>query len=227
MERYSLIETKMPREFILLQGSGCRWRRCTFCDYHTDTCDTPFDTNRAVLEQVTGRYGVLDVINSGSAQELDPQTLDLLARVVREKQIHTLWFESHWIYRHHLAEFAARFPPARVRFRCGVESFDGELRESWNKGVPSDVTAEDVARYFDGVCLLVGTEGGSREQILSDVTLAREWFDYFSVNVFCPNTTATRRDDELVEWFAAEVVPWLSQVDKCEILMENTDLGVG
>lgn len=227
MERYSLIETKMPREFILLQGSGCRWRRCTFCDYHTDICDTPFDTNRAVLEQVTGRYGVLDVINSGSAQELDPQTLDLLARVVREKQIHTLWFESHWIYRHHLAEFAARFSPARVRFRCGVESFDGALRESWNKGIPSDVTAEDVARYFDGVCLLVGTEGGSREQILSDVALAREWFDYFSVNVFCPNTTPIRRDDELVEWFAAEVVPWLSQVDKCEILMENTDLGVG
>lgn len=227
MERYSLIETKMPREFILLQGSGCRWRRCTFCDYHTDTCDTPFDTNRAVLEQVTGRYGVLDVINSGSAQEIDTQTLDLLARVVREKQIHTLWFESHWIYRHHLAEFAARFSPARVRFRCGVESFDGALRESWNKGIPSDVTAEQVAHYFDGVCLLVGTEGGSREQILSDVALAREWFDYFSVNVFCPNTTATRRDDELVEWFASEVVPWLSQVDKCEILMENTDLGVG
>ena len=37
MQRYSLIHTKLPREFVLLQGTGCRWRQCTFCDYHTDT----------------------------------------------------------------------------------------------------------------------------------------------------------------------------------------------
>ena len=35
MERYSLIHTKLPREFVLLQGTGCRWGKCTFCDYHT------------------------------------------------------------------------------------------------------------------------------------------------------------------------------------------------
>jgi hypothetical protein len=227
MKRYAVIEEKFPREFVLLQGTGCRWGRCNFCDYHTDTSTTPYEVNREVLSQVTGKYDTLDIINSGSGIELDDDTIKLIQSIVQEKGIKTLWFEMHYMYRYRLDEFAQLFAPATVKFRCGIESFDGKQRSQWNKGVAEDVTPADVARYFDGVCLLVGTEGGSREQILSDVTLAREWFDYFSVNVFCPNTTPTRRDDELVEWFAAEVVPWLSQVDKCEILMENTDLGVG
>ena len=89
MDRYSLIRTKMPREFVLLQGTGCCWHRCAFCDYHTDVSDNPFKVNRPVLERVTGEYGVLDVINSGSAMELDSDTLELLKRVVREKGIHS------------------------------------------------------------------------------------------------------------------------------------------
>lgn len=104
MDRYSVIHTKMPREFVLLQGTGCRWGKCTFCDYHSDTSDTPFETNRAVLQQVTGVYGVLDVINSGSAPELDAATIELIKQVVREKNIHTLWFEAHYMYRHRLAD---------------------------------------------------------------------------------------------------------------------------
>lgn len=227
MERYSLIHTKMPREFLLLQGGGCRWRRCTFCDYHTDCSSEPFEVNREVLSRVTGEYGVLDIINSGSAMELDPRTLDLIAEVVRQKSIHTLWFEAHYMYRHHLDAFAARFAPARVLFRCGVESFDGALRKAWNKGIGAEVTPEDVARYFRGVCLLVGVEGESRAQILDDIATAERLFDYYSVNLFCPNTTPVRRDEELSEWFVREVYPSLSSNPKAEVLISNTDLGVG
>ena len=114
MDRYSLIHTGMPREFVLLQGQGCRWRKCTFCDYHEDVSADPYIINKEVLEQVTGQYGVLDVINSGSAMELDEATLALLERVVREKGIHTLWFEAHYMYRSRLKAFAARFAPAKV-----------------------------------------------------------------------------------------------------------------
>lgn len=227
MERYSLIHTVLPREFVLLQGMGCRWRRCTFCDYHTDISDTPFEVNHAVLEKVTGEYGVLDVINSGSAMELDERTLNFIAEVVRKRGIHTLWFEAHYIYRHRLEEFARRFAPARVRFRCGVESFDGTLRNAWQKGIPEDVTPEEIARWFDGVCLLVGVEGQKREQILQDIALASSLFDYFSVNLFCPNTTTVRRDDALARWFVEEVAPLLKNDSKAEVLLNNTDLGVG
>ena len=165
MERYALIHTKMPREFVLLQGTGCRWRKCTFCDYHQDVSENPFTLNESVLRQVTGHYGVLDVINSGSALELDDDTIALINQVVKEKQIHTLWFEAHYMYRKKLADFASRFAPAKVKFRCGVETFDPTLREEWKKGIPASVTPEDVAKYFQGVCLLCCTQGESKERI--------------------------------------------------------------
>lgn len=227
MQRYSLIHTKLPREFVLLQGTGCRWRKCTFCDYHDDVSADPYTVNRAVLEQVTGVYGVLDVINSGSALELDAQTIDLIRHVVHERGIHTLWFEAHYMYRHRLAQFATLFEGVKVKFRCGIETFDPALRTQWNKGVGVDVTPEDVARYFDGVCLLCCTEGETRERILADIDAARKYFEYFSINLFCNNSTPLRRDEELVAWFIEEVYPALRDVEGIEILVGNTDLGVG
>lgn len=294
MERYSIIRDKMPREFVLLQGTGCRWRRCEFCDYHSDVSDDPFEVNRAVLEQVTGEYGVLDVINSGSAFELDDRTIEMLRRVIVEKKIHTLWCEMHWMYRNRLEEFRLRITDDRlqvtdltpspaglplkqgentsndtkfvlnlsagfslkqgenmmldyrlqstdnglqmsdtacrvptIKFRCGIETFDPELRKRWNKGVPEGVTVEEVARYFQGVCLLCCTEGETRERIVRDIELAREHFEYFSVNVFCDNTTKIKRDPELVEWFVREVYPTIKDDPRIEVLIDNTDLGVG
>ena len=227
MERYALISTKMPREFVLLQGTGCRWKKCTFCDYHEDVSEHPFQVNAPILRQVTGQYGVLDVINSGSALELDEDTLSLIKEVVKEKHIHTLWFEAHYMYRKKLADFARQFAPAQVKFRCGVETFDAELRDSWKKGIPSSVTPEDIARYFQGVCLLCCTQGESKEHIIKDIDIAKKHFEYFSVNVFCNNTTSVQQDAELASWFSREVYPQIKDEEGIEVLMENTDLGVG
>ena len=227
MKRYALIHTVLPREFVLLQGTGCRWRRCTFCDYHSDVSDDPFVVNRDVLAQVQGVYGVLDIINSGSAMELDEQTVEMIKEVVKEKKIHTLWFEAHYMYRHKLAKFAEQFDGVEVKFRCGVESFDGKLREQWKKGIAASVTAEEVAKYFRGVCLLCCTEGDTKERIIRDIAFAEQYFEYASVNVFCENTTAVKRDEELAKWFVKEVYPKLKQSKKIEILINNTDLGVG
>ena len=227
MDRYALIHTKMPREFVLLQGMGCRWKKCTFCDYHDDVSEHPFKINEPVLRQVTGQYGVLDVINSGSALELDEKTIVLIKEVVKEKQIHTLWFEAHYMYRKKLADFARQFAPVQVKFRCGVETFDVALRDAWKKGIPSSVTPEDVAKYFQGVCLLCCTQGESKEHIMKDIETARTHFEYFSVNVFCNNSTSVKQDKELAQWFAREVYPKIKDEEGIEVLMENTDLGVG
>lgn len=227
MERYSVIHTKMPREFVLLQGGGCRWRRCTFCDYHKDTSATPYAINKEILSLVTGCYGILDIINSGSGTELDADTLQLIKKVAEEKNIHTLWFEMHYMYRHRLDEFARYFAPLAVKFRCGIESFDPEQRKKWNKGVPTKVTAEDVAKYFQGVCLLCGTEGESRERIISDIQKAEEIFEYYSINLFCNNSTEVKRDESLAEWFINNIYPTANLSTKAEILLNNTDLGVG
>lgn len=227
MDRYALISTKMPREFVLLQGTGCRWRKCTFCDYHEDVSEHPFEVNEPILRQVTGHYGVLDVINSGSAMELDEETISLIKEVVKEKKIHTLWFEAHYMYRKKLASFAEQFAPAKVKFRCGVETFDTVLRDTWKKGIPSSVSVQDIAQYFQGICLLCCTQGETKEHILKDIELAKEYFEYFSVNVFCDNHTPVKLDKELASWFAKEVYPLIKDDLKIEVLMENTDLGVG
>lgn len=93
----------MPREFVLLQGTGCRWRKCTFCDYHEDVSERPFEVNEPVLRQVTGKYGVLDVINSGSAMELDEETIAFIKEVVKEKRFipfglrHTTSIARNWL----------------------------------------------------------------------------------------------------------------------------------
>ena len=227
MIKYSVIKEKFPREFVLLQGRGCKWGKCTFCDYHSDTSETPFEVNRPVLEQVSGLYGVLDVINSGSCMELDGQTLELLQSIVAEKNIHTLWFEAHWIYRHKLAAFATLFPGVQVKFRCGVETFDPVLRKRWNKGIPETVAAADIAGYFKGVCLLCGTDVEDFNHIVTDIETACENFEYLSVNLFCNNTTGVKRNEEIARRFVDEIYPLYKENPKIEILIENNDLGVG
>ena len=227
MERYAIIHHKFPREFVLLQGTGCRWGKCSFCDYHTDVSENPYELNKSVLSQVTGRYGVLDVINSGSGIELDCNTIDLIKQVVREQNIHTLWFEMHYMYRNHLRQFAQQFFPAVVKFRCGIETFDADLRNKWNKGVSSEASAEDVARYFQGVCLMCGTVGETRDCILNDIQLAKRHFEYISVNLFNANSTKVVPDADIQQWFINELYPSICNDSLIEVLINNTDLGVG
>lgn len=229
MNRYSVVRGNFPREFLLLQGTGCRWGRCTFCDYHADTSENPFSVNSRVLEQVTGEHGVLDIINSGSAMELDTDTLAMIRQVAFGKGIHTLWFEAHYMYRHRLADFARQFHPLSVKFRCGTETLCPTLRANWQKGIPPQVTPKDIARHFQGICLLCCTDtpGDTRERLLIDIDLAEKHFEYYSVNVFCPNATALRRNDDMLRWFLSEVYPTLQKSAKAEVLIDNTDLGVG
>lgn len=226
LERYSVIETGFRREFILLQGTGCRWRKCTFCDYYLDTSPDPYAVNAPVLEEVTGRYGVLDVINSGSAMEFDDRTIALIAETVRKRNIEDLWFETHWMYRSELEAFSAHFP-CRVHYRIGVESFNPDLRIRWKKGIGRDVTPEMIREYFEGVCLLAGMEGQTEDDIMESVEIAERLFDYYSVNLFCPNSSAEKRNEELCRIFAAELAPIIRRSSKAEVLIENTDLGVG
>ena len=226
LERYSRIDKGLKREFILLQGTGCIWRKCVFCDYYTDSSADPFAVNSPVLDKVTGEFGVLDIINSGSAQEFDKKTVRKIADTVREKGIHDLWFESHWVWRNELESFASNFP-CRVHYRLGIESFNPDLRLQWRKGIGRDVTPEMVRERYDGVCLLARIKGQTEKDIMESVEIAERLFDYYSVNLFCPNSTSTEKDEELSRLFIEKLAPEIRKSRKAEVLIENTDLGVG
>ena len=93
MDRYSIIHEKNPREIVLLRGRGCRWRRCRFCDYHMDFSkdeNANLTLNRSVLSNVTGIYGTLEAINSGSFYDLDDGSIEYEVRPMHISESHPL-----------------------------------------------------------------------------------------------------------------------------------------
>lgn len=227
LKRYSVIDSHMKRELLLLQGTGCIWKKCKFCDYYNDTSIDPFVVNKPVIDRISGVYGVVDVINSGSFFEIDEQTKIYLRDKLSEKKIKTLWCESHWLYHSRLEEIRSFFQNTVVKFRIGIETFNSVIRDSWLKGIPKNITAELISKYFDGVCLLACVEGQTKESIINDIKTAMEYFSYFNINVFTENSTSLKSDKDLKEWFKTDVYPHLTECDNVEVLIENTDLGVG
>ena len=70
-------------------------------------------------------------------------------------------------------------------------------------------------------------EDQTKEQILKDISIAKKHFEYFSINVFCNNSTKIQRDENLATWFENEIFPTIRDEKKIEILLKNTDLNVG
>jgi len=154
--RYSVITEKNPREIVLLRGNGCKWKRCRFCDYHMDFSKNEQDNailNRNVLSRVTGRYGCLEVINSGSIVDLNRQTIEDIIQVCKTQNITRLHFESHWMHRRDVVALKAIFNSFGItaKAKIGVETFEHTFRESYlNKGI-LESDPKIIAKYFDEV----------------------------------------------------------------------------
>lgn len=228
MNRYSEITHKFPREIVLLKSFPCRWGKCSFCDYIDDNTTDEEEilrVNRETLERVTGKYGVLEVINSGNIFELPEATMEQIKAIIRDKGIGQIFVEAHWIYRKRLASLRQELG-IPVRVKTGLESFHREFREEYLvKGFDYE-DVEALKSYFDSVCLMVGIKGQTKEMIAKDILLAMENFNHFTVNIFIDNSTEVKADTELRNWFQQEY-GWLEQEPKCEILWANTDFGVG
>lgn len=227
-KRYSVIVGKNEREICLLRGFPCKWGKCAFCDYIEDNGidgAAMVELNRRVLGRVTGEFGALEVINSGSCFELPDETLEDISKILKEKDIRKLFFESHWMYRGRLDQMRRRMGVPLV-FKIGVETFDRDFRERvLNKHADFDGPAQ-VARYFDSPCLMVGIQGQTKDMIAYDMDCLKKYFKLGTVNVYNNNTTPIKRDEELVEWFMEEYA-WLRRDPSVEVLCEITDFGVG
>mgnify|MGYP001781523773 CR=1 FL=1 len=228
MERYSVITEKNPREIVLLRAFPCAWGKCAFCDYIEDNGrnrEEMEEQNRQVLSQVTGRLGVLEAINSGSCFELPRETLEDIKTIAGEKNIRRLIFESHWIYRHRLEELREFFR-IPVTYKIGVETFDYDFRERVLNKHADFKSPQEVASFFDSICLMVGIKGQTKEMIRNDIAILKQYFSHGTVNVFNNNSTPIRRDEELVRWFMEEY-RWLLDDPDVEVLYNITDFGVG
>ena len=228
MERYNRIANKNQREIVLLQSFPCAWGKCRFCDYTDDNSrdkEAMLALNSRVLSRVTGEFGVLEVINSGSCFELPEETLALIRRIIRKKQIRRLFFEAHWMYRHRLQEMRD-YMGISIIFKIGVETFDETFREQYLNKHADFHSPEEVRRYFDSPCLMVGIKGQTKEMIDYDMKMLKQYFPMGTVNVFTDNSTDVKRDPQLVDWFMKKYAHLLED-PTVEVLYEKTDFGVG
>ncbi|MBQ2823106.1 MAG: radical SAM protein [Oscillospiraceae bacterium] len=232
MIRYSIIHEKNPREILLLRGKGCRWRKCTFCDYHFDCSDDEnanLNLNREVMSEVTGIYNHLEVINSGSFVELGEQLLIELAEICREKAIYTLHFECHWLYRNSIPRWREIFAKhgTTLKIKTGVESFDYNFREKFlQKGI-SEKNPAKIAENFNECCLLFGLTGQTEESMRYDIETGLKYFERICVNIFVKNSTPLVPDEKVIEIFTRKIMPDYADNERVDILLNNTDFGVG
>ena len=232
MNRYSVITEKNPREIVLLRGQGCRYRRCTFCDYHEDaSCDeyANLKVNAEALSHVTGLYGCLEVVNSGSFCELDGSTMTSLLAVCAAKSISTVHFECHWLYRRHIPALRQAFAQigTEVKMKIGVESFDAEYRENvMLKGIKETDPAK-IADGFNECCLLFGLPGQTVDSMKNDIETGLKYFERVCVNIMVENSAPLQPSEEVRQVFINEIYPDYKENPRVDILLHNTDFGVG
>ncbi len=232
MVRYSVIKNKNPREIVLLIGRGCVWKKCSFCDYHLDCSSDPesnYKLNKNVLSNVKGTYNRLEVINSGSFPELDDLTKNKIVETCMKKQIKTLHTECHYIYRDVIPKLRLVFAEAGIemKIKTGVETFDYDFRENYLiKGIPEHDPAK-IAENFDECCLLFGLTGQKPESMIFDIETGLKYFERVCVNIMTQNTTKILPDSAVIDSFIKYVYPSYVNNKRVDILLNNTDFGVG
>ncbi len=201
--RYQLDDSSaLKRENVLLVSLGCSWGKCAFCDYQDDksssvlACDT---VNKKVLESVRGEeagVSCLDVTCSASYTELPFTTLNYIRQTCREKGIDTVILEGHYIFRDSNKFFVDFFGQYNIEviFRCGVETFDENIRENiLHKGLPN-VTAKDISEYFQWINIMYGMEGQSFDQLQKDISTGLEYFDRINLSIYTTVPGGPERD---------------------------------
>ncbi len=232
LKRYSIISEKNPREITLLRGNGCKWLKCRFCNYHLDKCpdeERNFLLNRQVLDNITGLYEKLEVINSGSFVDLDQKTMSYIIKKCIEKNIKEIHFECHYMHREQTPALRQIFNDKgiSVKIKIGVETFDSLFRESYLiKGIDTD-SPEEIAEYFDEVCLLQGIPGQTTDSMIHDIETGLKYFERVCVNIMIENGMPVRPDPIVIQNFINKVYPLYKDNDRIDILLNNTGFGVG
>lgn len=230
--RYSVITDKNPREIVLLRGSGCRYKKCRFCDYHLDFSRNEkenFELNKGILSKVTGIYQSLEVINSGSFPELDIETMKEIENVCVRKGITQLRFEVHWMYHKHVKKWKEHFKEKGItlKIKMGVETFDEAFRKDvFDKGM-EHVLPKEIASVADEVCLLFGVTGQTLESMTEDIETGLKLFERICINIMVENSTEIHPDNNVIEMFMKNLYPKYIDNPRVDILLHNTDFGVG
>ena len=111
--------------------------------------------------------------------------------------------------------------------KLGLETFDYDLREKvLVKGI-EEKNPEVIANYFDEINLLQGISGQTKESMISDIETGLKYFSRICVNIMVENQMPIKPDKKVIEQFVEYVYPLYKDNDRVDILLNNTDFGVG
>jgi len=195
-----------------------------------NSCNTRLmlKTNREVVSKITGKYGILEVYNSGSIFELPVATLFELQDKIRKASINKVIAEAHWFYRRRFEEMKKFFGIEETVIKVGVETFNNNLREKYMKKGMGRVSPEEIRSFTNGINLLVGFRGQTKEMIENDMEIACRLFDYIDVNIldekYVPNLGVI--DERIIEWFLKNFT-YLEQRPNFRIFRKVDDSGIG
>ncbi len=227
--RYAKYTGHHPREVVLLKGLPCVWSRCSFCDYIDDNTTDQGRIRQVAdqtLAQVTGEFGRLQVINSGSVQELPAVVQRQIRDLMKAKNIREFWTESYWAYRKDFDKTRDFFEVPTHLF-LGVETFDDRLRNGLLNKSMHWADPDEVAAATDSICLMIGIKGQTPDIIRRDIDLLRSKFKYGIINLFTENRLSEGLMDEQIKAWFREEYAWLEAEPNLNILGKNTDFGVG
>ena len=146
-----------------------------------------------------------------------------------QKAITEIHFECHWMHRNAVPELRSTFASFGIHanIKIGVETFDVVYRESvLHKGI-DETSPEKIAANFDEVCLLFGLEGQTAASMRHDIETGLANFKRVCINIMVENTTKTKPCPDVIEVFMNTLYPLYRNNERIDILLENTDFGVG
>ena len=152
-----------------------------------------------------------------------------IERVCLEKHITQLRFEIHWMYREHVKKWREHFAEKgiTVKIKMGVETFDDAFRrEVFDKGMEG-VTPQDAAKVADEVCLLFGVTGQTAQSMRYDIETGLRYFERICINIMVENTSQIQPDPQVIKMFVDNFYEMYKNDPRVDILLENTDFGVG
>ena len=133
------------------------------------------------------------------------------------------------MYKRQIKEFRKKCNELGIilKVKGGVETFDAHLREDvWKKGF-GKVSLDEFKEAFDEINLLVGVKGQNLEQIERDIEIGRKNFERICVNVYKEMDDIIPADKKLEEEFVKKLYPKYKDDPNIDILLQNTDFGVG
>lgn len=158
---------------------------------------------------------------------LTKKTLDFIKQVCKEKKINTIHFEAHYLYRNKISQLRKDFADFDLKMKLGLETFDCDFRENVLKKGIKESSPAVIAENFDEANFLFGIKGQTAETMQKDIELGLKYFERICVNIMCDNTTEVEPDKAVIKEFMQKIYPVYKDNPRTDILINNTDFGVG